>query len=252
MRQIADRRLRGGGKAMSARTAAHVAWSLCAITIASVGIGLLLLAMSGSTAPPGTGGDPLLDLAFVFGSAWVAPALDVDLETGPFGAVETLAWPIVVVGLPVSIGIAILRYRLYDVDLLINRTLVYGVLTASIAAIYFGSVVLFQQFFRDLTGQRSDLAIVGSTLVIAALFQPLRPRIQALIDRRFYRRRYDAAKVLTAFGTASRDEVDLARLTDRLVEAVEETMRPASVSLWLRTPETVARAAERPVGKAKR
>jgi hypothetical protein len=141
------------------------------------------------------------------------------------------------VGLPVAIGIAIFKYRLYEIDLLINRTLVYGALTAMLVAVYIGSIVALQGFLRALTGQESQLAIVASTLVIAALFQPLRRRIQSFIDKRFYRRKYDARKTLEAFSAKLRNETDLDALGDDLVGVVRETMQPAHVSLWLQ-PET--------------
>jgi hypothetical protein len=139
-------------------------------------------------------------------------------------------------GVPVAIGFAVLRYRLYDIDLLINRTLVYGSLTVSLAVVYFGGVTVTQAIFRALTSQEEQpqLAVVVSTLVIAALFNPLRRRIQSFIDRRFYRRRYDAAKTLEAFSVKLRDETDLDTLRDDLVGVVRETMQPAHVSLWLR------------------
>ncbi len=142
----------------------------------------------------------------------------------------------------ISIGIAILRYRLYEIDILINRTLVYGALTALLAVVYFGSVTATQATFRALTGQQeqAQLAIVVSTLVIAALFNPLRRRTQGFIDRRFYRRKYDAAKTLEAFSAKLRDETDLDALSDDLVGVVRETMQPAHVSLWLR-PDTTSK-----------
>jgi len=141
-------------------------------------------------------------------------------------------------GGPIAIGIAILRYRLYEIDTLINRTLVYGSLTAMLVALYFGGIVLLQRFFVLLTGEKSTLAVVASTLLIAALFNPLRRRIQSFIDRRFYRKKYDARKTLETFSTKLRDETDLNALSDDLVGVVRETMQPAHVSLWLR-PEKV-------------
>jgi hypothetical protein len=139
--------------------------------------------------------------------------------------------------LPIAAGIAILRYRLYDIDLIINRTLVYGVLTAALALVYVGSIVLLQGLFRALTGETSQLAVVASTLAIAALFVPLRRRVQAFIDRRFYRRKYDVAKTLETFNAKLRDDMDLDSVADDLVEVVKETMQPTHVSLWLRSQE---------------
>jgi hypothetical protein len=146
-------------------------------------------------------------------------------------------------GGPIAIGKAILRYRLYVIDTLINRTLVYGALTAMLAVVYFGGVTATQAIFRTFTGQEQQpqLAIVVSTLVITALFDPLRRRIQSFIDRRFYRRKYDAAKTLEAFSVKLRDETDLDALSDDLVGVVRETMQPAHVSLWLRS-DTVAKS----------
>jgi hypothetical protein len=151
--------------------------------------------------------------------------------------IGTLTWTLALLSLPISAGIAILRYRLYEIDLIINRTLVYGALTAMLAGIYFGAVISLQYVFRAFTGQESTLAVVASTLVIAALFNPLRRRIQGFIDRRFYRRKYDARKTLEAFSARLRDETDLDALSGELVGAVGETMQPEHVSLWLRPPQ---------------
>jgi len=139
--------------------------------------------------------------------------------------------------IPLSFAIAILRYRLWDVDALINKTLVYGTLTATLALLYIGLVFALQFLLRGLINQDSTIAIVASTLVIAALFQPLRHRLQKVIDRRFYRRKYDATKTLTAFSATLRNEVDLSQLSEQLVAVVHETLQPTHVSLWLRTPE---------------
>ena len=145
--------------------------------------------------------------------------------------------------IPIAVGFAVLKYRLYNIDLLINRTLVYGSLTAMLVGVYVGSIVLLQGLLRALTGQESQLAIVASTLAVAALFNPLRGRIQGFIDRRFYRRKYDAAKTLEAFSARLRDETDLDALNAELVGEVRETMQPAHVSLWLR-PDPPPRGSE--------
>jgi uncharacterized membrane protein len=139
-------------------------------------------------------------------------------------------------GVPVAIGFAVLKYRLYDIDVVITRTLVYGSLTVMLVALYFASVATTQTILRALTGQteQPQLAIVVSTLVIAALFNPLRRRIQSFIDRRFYRRKYDARKILEAFSARLRDETDLETLKNDLAGVIRETMQPAHVSLWLR------------------
>ncbi len=159
----------------------------------------------------------------------------------PVGSLASLTATAVVYGLilllPLSIGFAVLRSRLWDIDIIINRTLVYGTLTALLALIYVGLVIALQFLLRGLISQTSDIAIVASTLAIYVLFQPLRHRIQQVIDRRFYRRKYDAARTLAAFSATLRNEVDLDQLHEALVAVVEETMQPSHVSLWLRPPQ---------------
>ena len=150
------------------------------------------------------------------------------------------AYFVLLLFIPISIAIAILRYRLYEIDTLINRTLVYGVLTVMLVALYFGGIVVLQTVFVVLIGQQSTLAVVASTLLIAALFNPLRRRIQSFIDRRFYRRKYDARKTLEAFSAKLRDETDLQALRGDLLGVVRETMQPAHASLWLR-PDTASK-----------
>ena len=149
-------------------------------------------------------------------------------------------------GLWAAIAVAIFRYRLYDIDRIINRTLVYGFLTTALALVYLGGVALLQTVLRSLTGGESQLAVVASTLAIAALFNPLRRRIQAFVDRRFYRGKYDAAKTLATFGARLRDETDLGSLSEDLLGVVHETMQPEQASLWLRP----ARAAGPSRGRA--
>ena len=155
--------------------------------------------------------------------------------SGPLGEMvgETVVYGFLLL-IPLSIGMAILRSRLYDIDVLINRTLVYASLTALLVAVYVGCVVSLQYAIRVLTGGESQLAVVASTLAIAALFQPLRRRVQGFIDQRFYRRKYDAAKTLAQFSIKLRDETDLERLNAELLSVVRETMQPTRVSLWLR------------------
>jgi hypothetical protein len=176
--------------------------------------------------------------------AYVIPeVIDVPLWFERLGYAILLS---LIPAMPISIGIAILKYRLYDIDVVINRTLVYGSLTASLALVYFGVVTVTQAVFQTLTGQERlpQLAVVVSTLVIAALFDPLRRRIQSFIDRRFYRRKYDARKTLEAFSGRLRDETDLEALNAELVGIVRQTMQPSHVSLWVRPLADGARPKE--------
>jgi hypothetical protein len=151
-----------------------------------------------------------------------------------FVAGSALMFTVPLVGLPVAVGVAILRHRLYDIDLVINRTLVYGSLSALLAATYVTCVVALQYLFRALTGGESQLAVVTSTLLIAALFVPLRRQVQSFIDRRFYRKKYDAAKTLESLSNKLREKTDLDSLDAELLGVVRETVQPAHVSLWLR------------------
>jgi hypothetical protein len=161
---------------------------------------------------------------------WLAAGLPLWLDLIEYAALLSIT------SVPIAIGVAVLKYRLYDIDLIINRTLVYGSLTGTLALVYFGGVTVTQALFRTITGQQQlpQLVVVASTLLIAALFNPLRRSIQSFIDRRFYRRKYDAAKTLEGFSMKLRDKTDLEALNNELVEVVRETMQPAHVSVWMR------------------
>jgi hypothetical protein len=176
--------------------------------------------------------------AVVVGTSLVAGAIAIWSVT-----VTILIINLALLVLPLFTGIAIVGYRLYDIDIIINRTLVYAALTATLALVYFGGVVGLQRLLSPMMGEGNGLAVVASTLLIAALFNPLRRRIQSFIDRRFYRRKYDARKTLEGFSAKLRDETDLKALNDELVKVVRETMQPAHVSLWLR-PEKALKGAQ--------
>jgi len=180
--------------------------------------------------------------ASVVGLVYLIAMVSSLTYSGPWGGAGTPLWLgllqqaslVSFTAVPIAVGFAVLKYRLYDIDILINRTLVYGSLTAALVALYLGGIVVLQGVFLALTGEKSTLAIVASTLLIAALFTPLRRRIQGFIDRRFYRNKYDARKTLEGFSARLRDETDLGTLRDDLTSVVRETMQPAYVSLWLR------------------
>jgi hypothetical protein len=168
---------------------------------------------------------------------FVFPTIGSGYYELPWGIIDAMLFVagLALLVLPVFTFIAILKYHLYNIDAVINRTLVYTSLTATLIAVYFGGIVVLQRLFVVLTGERSTLAVVASTLLIAALFSPLRRLIQSFIDRRFYRRKYDARKTLETFSVTLRDETDLEALDNELVRIVRETMQPAHASLWLRS-----------------
>jgi hypothetical protein len=210
------------------------------VTLVGLGLVCIILGWSYRGSRDALTRQKLLWVAFAFLVAagglltlWTLPAL---ILGHPLISQNAIGW----VGLPfiVILAVGILRARLWDIEIIIKRTLVYGVLTMTLALIYGSSVIGFQQLFRAFTGQQSDVAVVASTLAIAALFTPLRRRIQTFIDRRFYRRKYDAMQVQAAFSARIRDEVDLETVTDSLLTVVAETLQPTQLTIWLRSSES--------------
>ena len=198
-----------------------------------------------------SGGEVRQQIKWVaFAASFVGLAYGITLLAGLFFAPDALtteespSWMALLqntvlmsyAGVPIAVGVAVLRYRLYDIDVLINRALVYASLTAVLVLIYVGGVVSLQYTVRAITGQESQLAIVASTLLIAALFDPLRRRVQGFVDRRFYRHKYDARRTLETFSARLRDETNLETLNDDLVGVVMETVQPEHVGLWLVPP----------------
>jgi hypothetical protein len=219
-------RYRRAGHAQERQQSRLLLWTLGIAFGLALVFGAAQVALSAPAFPAG--------MLFAFGVSWEG--------RGAFQQVVQLVIPSLFTVIPLMLFVVCLRYRLWDVDVVINRTLVYGALTAALALVYFASVVVLQHGFRTLTGQRSSVAVVISTLAIAALFQPVRLRLQEFVDQRFYRHKYDAARALAAYAATARDEVDLARLQGDLLAVVNATMRPEHALLW--TPRGARRAGE--------
>jgi hypothetical protein len=220
-------------------------WGLGLITLTLLSLGSVIVRYRGGSAVERQQIKWLLVGCLVFAAVYVAlvavPAMRGDTAVG---TLWNLLFAPSLLAIPGAITMAILRQRLWDIDVLIRRTLIYSVLTGVLALVYLGTVLVLQNVLAALTGEsRSELVTVLSTLAIAALFGPLRARVQAAIDRRFYRRKYDAAQTLAGFAASARDETDLETLSGRLVGVVGETMQPRSVGLWLR-PATGAQPAQ--------
>jgi hypothetical protein len=208
-------------------------WSIGLITLVSAGVLSLFLRYRRAAAVERQQIKWLLYVSAVFVVVYSASiVIPYIQETSPVW-LELLFVPSIL-AFPVAIAIAILRYRLFDIDLIIRKTAVYSVLTAVLALVYFGTIILLQSLIGRATGEQSPLVIVFSTLLIAALFSPLRRRTQNVIDRRFYRQKYDAQQVLAQFAITARDETDMDKLTAELLRVVQETMQPTQVTLWLK------------------
>lgn len=213
-----------------------IAWNYTVVTIPMmvsliiVGILAVILRYRGSQE------QERLQLRWLLFGVLVQGLLTIIIFWAPLGLERISSWfnSLYALIIPVAVGIAVLRYRLYDIDLIIRRTLQYALLTVLLGLVYFGMVVLLEQAFRAITGQESPLAVVLSTLAIAGLFNPLRKRLQEFIDRRFFRRKYDAARALEEFSAVARREVELERLTSQMVDVVEQTVSPEEVWVWLK------------------
>jgi hypothetical protein len=182
---------------------------------------------------------------FTYAAALMGAFLLLSDYLFPQSFVVELLYGLAVALVPVAAGVAVLRYRLYDIDRLVNRTLVYGVLTALLGAVYAGAVLVLGQLFGGVGRNPPSWAVAGATLAVAALFQPARRRTQVVVDRRFNRRKYDAAETIQAFSTRLRDQIDLDTLAAELIAVVDQTMEPTRVSLWLRPSAHGSSAAAR-------
>ncbi len=213
----------------------NVPWTIMLLTTAAFCVAAVVVRYRCAAAQERAQLKWFLYACTVFLMIYALTAVLVNIATDTtFDSWGAIVFDLALLTIPGSIGIAVLRYRLYDIDVIIRRTLVYGTLTAILALIYIGSIVILQRFLRPLVGSDSELATVASTLTIAALFQPLRRRMQQLIDRRFYRRKYDAAKTVQVFSARLRDETNLEALTTDMLGVVQETLQPQHLSVWLR------------------
>lgn len=214
-----------------------VVWGIGLISIAILSVVSLIVRFRHAAAVEREQIKWLLFACAVFAASYgIAYPINTLPEWTTYRTAANFLWQISMIGIPVSIAIAILRYRLWDINILIRRTLVYAALSATLAVVFLGSVTLFQMGFTAVTGQRSAVATVLSTLLIAALFAPLRRRIQNDIDRRFFRKKYDAEKTLANFSASLRQEVDLKAMNEQLLAVIEESMQPEKIVVWMKTP----------------